>query len=451
MNTIDNLVRLTSLKPPKLNNSTKENLKEYFNNTWELYEMLFSSIKSDETLYLSPDPLRNPLVFYLGHTAAFYINKFKMAGLISEGVNEQYDHLFAVGVDPGTVDELEVSDFWPTIPQVRAYRETIYNLVHKVIDEIDEAQFPITVDSPLWSIPMTLEHDRIHFETSSMLIRQLAVDLVEKPAGWEYAETYGNIPENEWIEMKGGNVTIGKPKNSDVYGWDNEYGQLLVKVKPFKATKNLITNGEFWDFVTDGGYNKKEFWSAEGWNWKTDTNTSYPKFWVPTGNTFLYRAMFDELSMPMDWPAEVNAHEAQAYCKWLNDGSRLLSEAEFDMIANEGQSDAFDPLFTDDYNLDFAYGSPTPVGAMTNGTTKSGFNDIYGNVWDWLRDDFYGLPDFKVHPYYVEFSEPYMDEEHGMMAGGSWVTTGTGASKYYRLWFRRHFFQHAGFRLAKDC
>ena len=451
MNTINNQVSLTSLKPPKLDKLTRVALKEYFNNTWDLYEMLFSSIKADSTLYLSPEPLRNPLVFYLGHTAAFSVNKFKMAGLIKEGVNEQYDHLFAVGVDPNTPQSLEVSEFWPTIPQVRAYRETIYNLVHGVIDGIDEAQFPIKEDSPLWSIPMTLEHDRIHFETSSVLIRQLSVDLVEKPAGWKYAETFNNIPTNEWIDMQGGNVTIGKPDSSDLFGWDNEYGQLLVKVKPFKATKNLITNGEFWDFVIDGGYGKKNLWSKEGWDWKIRTNTSYPKFWVSTGNTFLYRAMFDEMSMPMDWPAEVNAHEAAAYCKWLNDGSRLLTEAEFDLIANEGQADSFDPLFEDGYNLDFVYGSPTPVGYMSGGTTKSGFNDIYGNVWDWLKDDFYGLPNFKVHPYYIEFSEPYMDEEHGMMAGGSWVTTGTGASKYYRLWFRRHFFQHAGFRLAKDC
>lgn len=445
-----NPARLTSSKPPKLGGFKNPALKAYFDNTWRLYEVLFSSIKDDKTLYMSPDPLRNPLIFYLGHTAAFYINKFKMAGLIQKGVNAKFDHLFAVGVDPNLPENLEVSNFWPTVEEVREYRKTIYHIVHQVIDQIEVKDLPITPDSPLWSIMMTIEHDRIHFETSSVLIRQLDVNLVERPADWDYAPTLGYAAKNEWIEMAGGKVKIGKPDDSDIFGWDNEYGHLEVDIAPFKATKNLITNAEFWDFVEAGGYENRSFWTAEGWDWKTRTNAHLPKFWVKQEDTYRYRAMFDEMNMPMDWPAEVNAHEALAYCAWLNDGSRLLSEAEFDLIANENRPVSYDPLFTADYNLDFIFGSPTPVGYMKKGLTASGFNDIYGNVWDWLGDDFYPLPGFKIHPYYEDFSAPYMDEEHGMMAGGSWVTTGTGASRYYRLWFRRHFFQHAGFRLAQS-
>ena len=85
----------------------------------------------------------------------------------------------------------------------------------------------------------------------------------------------------------------------------------------------------------------------------------------------------------MDWPAEVNALEAWAYCAWKNDGSRLLSEAEFLLIAREGCSDSEDPLYSQDHNLDYAFGSPCPVGYMENSCTASGFHDMYGNVWDW--------------------------------------------------------------------
>lgn len=449
MNTTREKILLKSKKPPFINQLTKNNLKDYFNNTWALYEMLFSSIKSDTTFYLSPDPLRNPLVFYLGHTAAFYINKFKMAGLIEKGVHEDWDYLFAVGVDPDVPENLDVASTWPTIPQVRAYRKTIFNIVHKVIDNIDLTNQPIRQEDPVWSLLMGLEHDRIHFETSSMLIRQLDVDLVERPDVWEYAPTLSHSPANEWIEMGGGNVFLGKPATSYIYGWDNEFGSLSVMVEPFKATKNLITNTNFYDFIKANGYKNQNFWTVEGWEWKNRTNTEFPKFWVRKDNDFVYRAMFDEMPMPADWPVEVNMHEAQAYCNWKNDGSRLLSEAEFLLIAREGTAENDDPLFSENHNLDFACGSPTPVGYMKGSVTASGFNDIYGNVWDWLNDDFYALPGFKTHPWYEEFSAPYMDNEHGMMAGGAWATTGTGASKYYRLWFRRHFFQHAGFRLAK--
>lgn len=36
---------------------------------------------------------------------------------------------------------------------------------------------------------MGIEHENIHFETSSVLIRQYPVELVTKPAGWKYALT----------------------------------------------------------------------------------------------------------------------------------------------------------------------------------------------------------------------------------------------------------------------
>lgn len=440
---------LKSLTPPQLDQLTRETLKKYLNNTWELYEMLFSSLTSEKAFYRSPDPLRNPLIFYYGHTAAFYINKLKAAGLITGGVNEWFDTLFAVGVDPDTPENLEVSDFWPTVAEVKTYRKTIYNKVNEVIDRA-ELTLPITQDHPLWALLMGFEHDRIHFETSSVLIRQLNVNLVEKPDLWKYAPSPGVLPPVQWIPMKGGTVHIGKPGDSALYGWDNEFGAKTTEVKPFAATRNLITNAEFMEFVKAGGYEDESLWTEEGREWRTNTHTTKPRFWIASDEGYLYRAMFDEMTMPADWPVEVNAHEALAYCAWKNDGSRLLSEAEFLLIAREGLKKEEEPLFGTDYNLNFLYGSPTPVGYMEKGATASGFNDIYGNVWEWLSDDFYPLPGFKAHLLYEDFSEPYMDEEHGMMAGGSWATTGTGASKYYRLWFRRHFFQHAGFRLAKD-
>lgn len=441
---------IKSQKPPLIDQLTREDLKTYFDNTWNLNELLFSSIVSDDTYYLSPDPLRNPLVFYFGHTAAFYINKLKMAGLLQKGVHKEWDNLFAVGVDPDLPEHLVKTLTWPSMTEVSNYRKTIYNIVHEVIDHVDLSNSRISQEDPVWSILMGMEHDRIHFETSSVLIRQLDVDLVECPESWQYAPSLGHPTQNEWISMKGGSIHIGKPTDSSIYGWDNEFGSLTVDVKPFKATKNLISNSEFLDFVSEGGYQNKALWTNEGWAWLKRRNVTHPKFWISKYDTFMYRTIFDEITMPMDWPVEINAHEASAYCAWLNDGSRLPSEAEFLLMAREGTSEDHDPLFTNDYNLDFVYGSPTPVGYMKNATTLSGFNDLYGNVWDWLKDDFYPLPEFKAHELYKDFSEPYMDNEHSMMAGGSWITTGTGASKYYRLWFRKHFFQHAGFRLAQS-
>ena len=144
---------------------------------------------------------------------------------------------------------------------------------------------------------MALEHDRIHFETSSMLIRQLPVDLVEKPVDWKYAPTLGHSPSNEWITMSGRTIKIGKPMDSDIYGWDNEFGSLTIDVQPFKATKNLITNADYLTFVNSGAYNKNEYWSEEGRSWKAKSNVSSPKFWVKSSDGFL-SVSYTHLTLP---------------------------------------------------------------------------------------------------------------------------------------------------------
>jgi len=441
--------KIKSVPPVHLRSLTKADLKTYFKNTWKIYEQLFSAIKSPETFYLSPDPLRNPLIFYWGHTAAFYINKMVLGGFLEKGINAHFEHLFAVGVDPDLPENLEKIDLFPPLEEVNEYRETVFQTVLQVIENnpIDDV---ITQDSPWWSIMMALEHDRIHFETSSVLIRQLPVELLQRPEGWEYAPSLGNPPQNKIIAMPAGKVQLGKPQEDALFGWDNEYGKLEVEVQPFEATKNLISNAEYLEFVNQGFYNQKEFWTTEGWEWKNRVGAMYPKFWIKNDFGFSYRAMFDELAMPLDFPVEINAHEARAFCKWQGDDWRLLSEAEFTLIANENLANDPEPVFSNKYNLNMEFGSPTPVGYMSCSQTSSGFNDIYGNVWDWLDNDFYPLPGFKIHPWYEDFSAPFFDEDHSMLLGGAWVTTGTGASHYYRLWFRRNFYQHAGFRMARS-
>ncbi len=436
---------LKTEKVPSCSSFELAELQRYFENSWQLNELLFSALKDDDTFYLSPDPLRNPLIFYHGHTAAFYINKLKMAGLIPNGINETYEEIFAKGVDPATVGDLDVRDQWPTVEEVNRYRERVFEVVTDVINRIDEDEI-IDRESPFWALLMGIEHDRIHFETSSVLIRQLDVNLVERPVGWKYAPTFGLPEENEWVYVPQGSIRLGKGVASKHFGWDNEYGTRIEAVPAFWVTRNLVTNFDYLEFVNKG-YSDPQYWTVEGQEWKERSGATHPHFWVKDGETYRYRAMFDVLDMPLDWPVEVNALEAEAYCKWKGGGVRLLSEPEFNVVANMNERP--DPALEDWANLNVKFGSPSPVAHLDD--PHSEVNDLYGNVWDWLRNDFEPLPGFQPHPYYTDFSEPYFDSDHAMLLGGAWATTGTGASKYYRLWFRRFFFQHAGFRLSKPA
>ena len=62
-------------------------------------------------------------------------------------------------------------------------------------------------------------------------------------------------PKNELILVKGGVVQLGR-KNNEIYGWDNEFGETTYDVSSFKASKYLVSNKEFLEFIDDGGYKK---------------------------------------------------------------------------------------------------------------------------------------------------------------------------------------------------
>lgn len=436
-----------SSKPPSLRGTNREEILNYFKNAWHLYNILFDSIIDDATYYQSPDPLRNPIIFYYGHTAAFYVNKLFLSKSIDQGLNPDFEILFAKGVDPENPQDLDFTDIWPAVDEVRNYRVEVYDLVIDVIEQIDIPD-QITCDHPLWALHMGIEHDRIHFETSSVLIRQLNVEWVDKPAHWNYAPTSGGNVNNEWIQFDSGIAQLGKQEPSELYGWDNEFGSIQCFVKPFQVTKNMVTNGDYLAFVRSNAYNNPIYWSEEGLKWKNRSFAMHPKFWIPNKNNgFAYRAMFDILEMPLDWPVEVNKFEAQAYITYLDNNYRLLTEKEFQLIVKNDFKDR-EPVFDKNINLSLQFGSPSPAGYFSKNDNH--MNDLFGNVWDWLDDDFNHLPGFKTHPWYEDFSQPYFDDQHSMLLGGSWATTGTAASKYYRLWFRDYFYQHAGFRLAKS-
>ncbi|MFM7470361.1 MAG: 5-histidylcysteine sulfoxide synthase, partial [Nodosilinea sp.] len=98
----------TTLAPPlRLDRWDPQALLAYYQRAWALEDRLWQSLVGDGPFYLNPDPLRNLLIFYLGHTAVFYINKLRQVGLIQEALQPAYEELFAVGVDPEKPEEIE--------------------------------------------------------------------------------------------------------------------------------------------------------------------------------------------------------------------------------------------------------------------------------------------------------------------------------------------------------
>ena len=444
-------VRLDAVGGRNLDDKRAEIL-DCFRDGWESYERLFTLMASDDAYYHRADPLRHPLIFYLGHTAVFFVNKLLLAGLISSRVNPRFESTFAIGVDEMSWDDLDDRLYdWPPVAEVYAYRRQVREVVEHLIATVP-LTLPIGWDDPVWTILMGTEHERIHLETSSVLIRQLPLELVRPRPEWPVCPDRGPAPTPGWTAVAGGLVSLGKPRDHVLYGWDNEYGSLETSVASFNAGTFLVSHAEFREFMDDGGYTTERWWTAEGWGWRNFRATAHPRFWVrrPDGGWYL-RCLAEEIPLPENWPVEVNQLEAKAYCNWraAREGRplRLPTEAEwYRMLDQTGLPDQPERT-SPPGNLELArWASSTPVDAHMQG----GFGDMLGNVWQWTETPIAGFPGFAVHPLYDDFSTPTFDNKHNLMKGGSWISTGNEATRHSRYAFRRHFFQHAGLRVIES-
>lgn len=469
---------LKALPLLNFNVCTRKDILNYFDNNWTLTEVLFSGLKN-ESAYTRPPyhQLRHPLMFYYGHTAAVFINKLRLAGLVTAPLNPYLEKILEIGVDEMSWDDMAKNEMaWPPLKEVHAYRKEVYSLIKNLIlthpDLENFEKFNSSfMTSPAWAIFMGFEHEKIHFETSSVLIRELPIEIVETPKYWtpmhpSYKNTKDLKPQkvttSAWLTFEGGKSQIGKKSTEPSFGWDNEYGFREVKLTSFQVSQGLISNSEYYEFVSTNAYTQDKYWLPEGLHWRKFRNTRRPTFWMSHGPEGLHeyklRTIFEIIPMPWTWPAEVNYHEAQAFCQWKKEKEksplhyRLITEGEHKFLSEKQmkadavlQSKPNIHLEPTEYNFNFKWSSPSPVDE--NSQPKI-VHDLYGNVWQWTEDQFNPLENFSTHRYYEDFSTPCFDGKHQMILGGSFISCGHEASRWARFHFRPHFYQHSGFRIA---
>ena len=426
----------------------RQEILDYFHKSFSLYESIFECLNGDEAFYARANPLRHPLIFYYGHTSVFFINKLNVAKFINERVDPHMESTLAIGVDEMSWDDLNEAHYeWPTPAKVKAHRDKTREIVDHFIRTCDFT-LPINWDSPMWVIMMGIEHERIHLETSSILIRELPLDMIKPHPVWSKICSESAVaPVNELLPVAGGTVKLGKAKDNTLYGWDNEYGHKEVQVESFKASKYLVSNQEFFDFVEDGGYTNKAHWDDEGWNWVQYKKAEHPVYWLKEDDQYKYRAMLEVIDMPWDWPVDINYLEAKAFCNWKSEKTgkhiRMPTEAEWYKLREVVDTDQpYWDKAPGNINLEYEM-SPCPV---TRHEFEGGFYDIIGNVWQWTETPIDGFEGFDVHAVYDDFSTPTFDGKHNVFKGGCWISTGNYALKDSRYAFRRHFLQYSGLR-----
>ena len=429
----------------------REEIRKYFLDSYNLYEKVFELLKDDSVFYKQSEPSRQPMIFYFGHTATFYINKLILAGVISERINPEFESMFAIGVDEMTWDDMNPEHYeWAEVSEVREYRQEVKKLLLHLIETLPMT-LPITQGSAWWIILMGIEHEHIHIETSSVLHRQMPLEFVKPVEAFQACQNFPNAPTNELVTLQGETVVLGKDKSHHLYGWDNEYGTKTKEVKAFEVSKYLVSNAEYLPFVREGGYENEMYWDEEGQEFLKNKSAKHPPFWVlQNDNSYKLRLLDKEIDLPLSWAVEVNALEAMAFCRWKSstesNNYTLPTGTQWRHMYNVSDIQNFPDFNKQKANVSFThYASPCPVNEFSFGKLY----DVMGNVWQWTSTPTDGFEGFEVHPMYDDFSTPTFDGKHNLMKGGSFASIGNELMPHSRYAFRRHFYQHAGFRYVK--
>jgi iron(II)-dependent oxidoreductase len=371
------------------------------------------------TLEAVHSPLMSPLVWDLGHIAAFedlWVSRTIGRPMLHPELVDVYDADETPREKRGELPFLKTGEALAYLEEVQA--RTLHLL------EGDGAG----LDGD--RLALIIRHEQQHNET---MLQTFQLARLNSPFsdGLERfpAEVTDSDPAGlDLVEIDGAAVPIGSGPD-DGFAYDNEKPRHIAQVRPFKIGRAPVTNAAWADFIERGGYERSEWWSPEGWAWRTAEQASAPLTWTRDGRRWRLGELL-ELD-PSEPVIHVAWFEADAFARSL--GARLPTEFEWELAAT------WDP------SVEL---KTTPE---ANTASPLGMLGMIGNVWEWTSSTFHGYPGFVPYPY-REYSEQFFGDRYRVLRGGSWASRPLMATATFRNWDlpqRRQIF--SGLRLASDA
>ena len=443
---------MTLLRDKPLNpvNSTRIGTEELVRRYKELRRtsLRLCETMEPEDFVIQSMPDVSPTKWHLAHTSWFFEVFILMQYYKGyQTLHKLYNFLFnsyynAVGEQFCRPRRGQISR--PTVSQIFDYRHYVDNKILELLENLDsnpdkERIRELTV--------LGINHEQQHQELLSCDIKHVLFMNPLYPALYEKsADPTNKAPTQGWVEFDGGLYDIGY-KGEDFH-FDNEKPIHKQYLNPFKIGTRLVTNGEYLEFIEDGGYDRTDLWLSLGWSTiKEHRNRELeherfdkPLYWTKTSDGWMQYTLSGLKPLNLEEPVvHVSYFEADAFARWA--GARLPSEFEWEIAARDVSTEKGN--FQDDWRF-----HPRTIDADA---TPGELHQLFGDVWEWTQSAYQPYPGFEPSAGAVgEYNGKFMANQI-VLRGGSCVTPQNHIRATYRNFFyAADKWQFMGLRLAKD-
>ncbi|HEY0800451.1 MAG TPA: ergothioneine biosynthesis protein EgtB [Steroidobacteraceae bacterium] len=389
---------------------------------------------ADATVQSMPDA--SPAKWHLAHTSWFF-EAMVLAPNLSEYrlFDDRFNFLFnsyyeSVGARHPRPQRGLLTR--PALTDIFAYREHVDSAMAELFRHVPS-------DRVLNIIELGCHHEQQHQE---LLLTDILHLFAQNPLRPAYEDSVPLPVESKdeakqsYKTLPGGLFEIGHAGQG--FAFDSEGPRHCVQIEPYRLADRLVTNEEWAEFISDGGYGDPLLWLSDGWAKVRDEGWIGPLYWEARDGELWTMTLRGAQPIDLDAPVtHVSYFEADAFATWA--GRRLPTEAEWEVAA---QALPVAGNFADSGRL-----RPKPV-AGGSGELRQ----MFGDVWEWTRSAFMPYPRFRpVEGALGEYNGKFMSGQF-VLRGGSCVTPEGHVRATYRNFFPPHArWQFSGLRLAEDA
>ena len=430
-----------------------EGLLARFHQIRNFTNTLCSGLKPEDYVVQSmPDV--SPTKWHLAHTTWFF-ETFILKKFLTEYRAEipEYGYLFNSYYNAaGDMHRRDLRGLVsrPTAQETQRYRASIDSHIDDLLSNADEN----LLDEIEPIVVLGIHHEQQHQE---LLVTDIKHVFAQNPLYPVYrkAKTGGRssatpsllISPPHFIDFKEATVEIGHDGRG--FAYDNEGPRHRALVPAFSLASRPVTNGEYIEFIEDGGYTRPEFWLSLGWMTVNEQRFQSPLYWTKRDGAWWHFTLSGFRPIDESEPVtHVSYFEADAYANWAD--ARLPTEFEWERAALDCPVEG---NFVEDELFHPAVVAPKAFGAvsMKSGVKDCRLQQMFGDVWEWTRSAYSPYPGYRAAPGALgEYNGKFMCNQY-VLRGGSCATSRTHIRSTYRNFFQpEKRWQFTGIRLARD-